>query len=74
MKDEELREEMRQEMLEESRAEACYEKQMFENEEYAIEQMCIDEDSTLLEVREALKKLREYGHDISVLELIEDLL
>ena len=64
------RDELRQEMLEDSYRDECYEQKMYSDLEYAIEQLDLME--AMKTVEELVKKLNNYGHEISVSEIVRD--
>jgi len=64
------RDELRQEMLEDSYREDLQEKRMYSDLEYAIEQL--DLLDAMSEVEELVKKLNNYGHEISASEIVRD--
>ena len=64
------RDELRQEMLEDSYRDECYEQKMYSDLEYAIEQLDLFEAMKAVEY--LVKKLNDYGHEISVQEIVRD--
>ena len=54
--------------------EAKHEEQMYSDLEYAIEYLTIDDELTVKELKEAVKKLENYGHTIEVCDLVREML
>ena len=64
------RDELRQEMLEDSYRDECYEQKMYEDLDFAIDKL--DLLDAMSEVEELVKRLNNYGHEISVSEIVRD--
>ena len=64
------KDEIRQEMLEDARIDSLIETRMRYDLDFAVEQFDLYE--AMEAVEELVKKLNDYGHDISVLDLVRD--
>ena len=74
IQDEELREEWIQEMLQESREEELTERRLHEDLEYCLDWFGIDSDMSLIELDKYTVTLKEYGHDVSICDLVKEIL
>jgi len=70
----ELKQEMREDMLRESRMDEAHERQMHSDYEYAIEYVAtqFNLDEALNPFIDALRELNEYGHEVSIHELVDE--
>ena len=71
MKDYETQQELKMDMEQEMKEEAYYERKMYEDEEFAVEQY----SEQIMDIQEKLSKiareLNEYGHQLTVEELLK---
>ena len=70
--DQESREELRADMLQEAKENDYYEKKMYEDQEFCLEQFSDDLEEIANILKTIQKRMSEFGHDLSMLEITQE--
>ena len=71
--EEEIKQERLEEMRQEAKEDEWYERQMYNDYEYAFEQMDLTMDTTIRELSDACKTLNKYGHEVTIYDLLGEI-
>ena len=71
MTEDEIKEEMRQDMLRDACEDEHYEKKMYSDEQYALDQLGLAD--VIESIEDLAKQMTEYGHEVSVKDILENI-